>query len=267
MFRRSFLRHHGLAFPEGRRRLEDQLFVIEAYFRSPGRVGPERYPCYFYMKRDDGANAGSVRLDPPGYYANLREVLDVVVRETPPGPFRDRLLRRFYRGEMLGRLRNSWYLSQEPQYQDLLFRTIRELAIARMGEDVEAGLPLLPRLRSRLLRGDDPSAMRELARRTSQLEVSARIRSVDWVAGTMRLSFEAEATVGPGGDPVTLVRRGGRLHPRSCPDRRPRRRSSGRDRRRLRQPSDDLGAPPHEPCQVGPPDENDGPPGAGWRRG
>ena len=211
MFRRSFLQDEGIAFPEGRRRLEDQLFMVRAYFRARVVSVLSSYPCYFYMRRDDGANAGSARLDPPGYYANLREVLDVVVAETTPGPDRDRLLRRFYRGEMLGRLSDEWYLSQEPAYQDLLFRTIRELAIERMNDGVEAGLPLLQRLRTRLLRGDDPIAMQELTRRTSQAGATTRLESVDGVAGKLRLSFEAEATVGPSGEPLTLVRRDGRL--------------------------------------------------------
>jgi glycosyltransferase involved in cell wall biosynthesis len=211
MFRRAFLQEHAIAFPEGRRRLEDQLFVIRAYFRARVVSVLSSYPCYFYMRRDDAGNAGSTRIDPPGYYGNLREVLDTVVLETTPGPFRDRLLRRFYRGEMLGRLSDEWYLSQEPAYQDLLFRTIRELAIECMDENVEAGLPLLPRLRARLLRGDDPAAMQGLARRTSQAGASAQIRAVDWAAGRLRLSFEAEGTVDSGGDPVTLVRRGSRL--------------------------------------------------------
>ena len=47
MFRRSFLMDHNLRFPEGRRRLEDQLFVVEAFFatdavaRAGGSSSPE----------------------------------------------------------------------------------------------------------------------------------------------------------------------------------------------------------------------------------
>ena len=61
MFRRSFLAEHGIRFPEGRRRLEDQLFVVQAYFaaRVISIVADEI--CYFYVGRDDGGNAGSNR--------------------------------------------------------------------------------------------------------------------------------------------------------------------------------------------------------------
>ena len=59
MFRRAFLDEHGLRFPEGRRRLEDQLFVVKAYFAARVISILADEPCYFYLRRDDGANAGS----------------------------------------------------------------------------------------------------------------------------------------------------------------------------------------------------------------
>ena len=86
MFRRSFLHEHGIASPEGKRRLEDQLFVVKAYFAARVISILADEPCYFYLRRDDRGNAGSnPTWDPAGYYANLREVLDVVVANTEPG--------------------------------------------------------------------------------------------------------------------------------------------------------------------------------------
>ena len=105
MFRRSFLDQHGIRFPEGRRRLEDQLFVVTAYFaaRVISIVADET--CYFYMA---SRRRRECRLEPGlgsrGYYANLREVLDVVVANTEPGPQRDLLMRRFFRAQLVGRL-------------------------------------------------------------------------------------------------------------------------------------------------------------------
>ena len=40
MFRTAFLREHGIEFPEGRRRLEDQLFMVRAYLAGADRVDP-----------------------------------------------------------------------------------------------------------------------------------------------------------------------------------------------------------------------------------
>ena len=47
------------------------------------------YVCYFHTQRGDLGNAGRHRLDPVGYFGNLREALDVVEANTEPGPFRN----------------------------------------------------------------------------------------------------------------------------------------------------------------------------------
>ena len=58
MFRRAFLREHGLRFPEGRRRLEDHVFVVSAYLHAGGISVLVDYACYFHIARGDGGNAG-----------------------------------------------------------------------------------------------------------------------------------------------------------------------------------------------------------------
>lgn len=89
MLRRAFLDRTGLRFPEGRRRLEDHVFVTEAYLRADNVSVLSDYVCYYHVRRDDAANAGFRRFDPVGYFKNLREALDVVERYTEPGPLRD----------------------------------------------------------------------------------------------------------------------------------------------------------------------------------
>ncbi len=82
MFRRAFLDRIGLRFPEGRRRLEDHVFVTEAFLRAANVSVLSDYVCYYHVRRDDAANAGFQRFDPVGYFKNLREALDVVERYT-----------------------------------------------------------------------------------------------------------------------------------------------------------------------------------------
>ena len=89
---------------EGRRRLEDQLFITKAYFAARSCAIVADYVCYRYLRRPDRKNAGSQSTDPWAYLDNLREVLDVVDSQTPPGPVRDDFYRRFLRVEMLGKL-------------------------------------------------------------------------------------------------------------------------------------------------------------------
>ena len=95
---------HGIRFPEGRRRLEDHLFVVHAYFHANGISVLADRPYYHWTTRERSPNASHRPLDPEGYYGNVREVLDLVLEHTEPGPFRDRLLTHWYRGKMLQRV-------------------------------------------------------------------------------------------------------------------------------------------------------------------
>ena len=82
LFRRAFLDAHDLRFPEGRRRLEDHVFVMRAYFLEPRISVLADYPCYHWVLRDRDMNASWGHLDPQSYFAFMREVLDVVDANT-----------------------------------------------------------------------------------------------------------------------------------------------------------------------------------------
>jgi glycosyltransferase involved in cell wall biosynthesis len=191
LFRRSFLLEHQIRFPEGKRRLDDQLFMVSAYFRAGVVSILADYVCYFYARRDDRGNAGSTRIEPESYYANVRQVIDVVLANTRPGEFRNRLLRRFYRIEMLGRLSEPSYLRYDPAYRDRTFTAVRDLAMDRINEEVDAGLGALQRLRAGLLRRDDRQGLLDLARRASEVEGVARIEAASWAGERLVLTFRA----------------------------------------------------------------------------
>ncbi|HEY0442979.1 MAG TPA: glycosyltransferase family A protein [Candidatus Limnocylindrales bacterium] len=212
MFRRAFLVEHGIVFPEGPHILEDQLFMVRAYF--PARVVSilADYPCYFYNKRTQGVNTASRRMDPPNYYGNLREVLDVVVANTEPGPFRDKLLRRSYRVEMLGRLGEPAFHQFEPEFRSRLFESVRGLALDYMTDDVEAGLSPVLRMRSSLLRSNREDDLLELARRAARMDAVARLDRVSWARGRLEIGLTASCRDSEGGLPLRFLRRNGRLH-------------------------------------------------------
>ena len=104
LFRREFLNAEGLRFPEGPRRLEDHVFVVDAYFRASTISVLSDYPSYHHIRREDDANAAYGQQDPVPYYRYLREVIDVIDSHTQPGPERDPILDRPFNGEILGRL-------------------------------------------------------------------------------------------------------------------------------------------------------------------
>lgn len=211
MFRTAFLREHAIAFPEGKRRLEDQLYMMQAYFLAEVVSVLGSYTCYYYCRRADGKNAGSAPIVPADYYANLRDVLDVVVANTEPGEFRDRLLRRFYRVEMLGRLSEPAVLRYPLDYLDQMCAAIASLAEEFVGPGVHDGLGALLRLRSTLLRADDRPGLVRLARFAASIRATARLESLAWQPdGRVALTVTARLVHGEDDSPLRLRCRDGR---------------------------------------------------------
>jgi poly(ribitol-phosphate) beta-N-acetylglucosaminyltransferase len=208
MFRMEFLRENKIAFPEGKRRLEDHPFVVKAYLRANTVSILGDYTCYFYYKRRDGKNAASTPIDPAGYYGNLREVLDVVAANTEPGNFRDSLLRRFCWAEMLARLSEPAMLKYEAGYRDQMIDEVRQVCLDYMNDNVQAGMGAVRRLRFTLLRENQRAKLLELAGRCAEVKAKTRLDGLRWEGG--RLAFELSAYLchGPDGAPVPLLCRG-----------------------------------------------------------
>lgn len=212
MFRTAFLNDEKIRFPEGKRRLEDQLYMMQAYFPAKVVSILSDYTCYYYWRRADKKNAGSTLIEPVGYYDNLRDVLDVVEKNTEPGEFRDRILRRFFRAEMIGRLADAALLWYEPGYRADLFAEIRKLADERMTSEVTDANPALLRMKTSLLRADRLDTMVELAERCRLVKAETPLESVRWSHGRLRLQFAVELRGAGGAEPLELCRRDGRFY-------------------------------------------------------
>jgi glycosyltransferase involved in cell wall biosynthesis len=197
LFRKSLLDAHGIRFPEGPRRLEDHIFVMHAYFHAQRVSILSDYACYHWMLRAVGDNASYGGFEPAGYYANVREVLDLVEEHTEPGPLRDRLLSHWYRGKMLGRL-GPTLLRRDDDYAQTLYDEIRTLALERYGPQVDERLALHHRARSALLRAGDLDAQRELAAFEDGIQLKLVVRRQKRVGNVIR--FRLRGTLrGPGG--------------------------------------------------------------------
>jgi len=57
LFRRALLDEHGIRFPEGKRRLEDHMFVVPAYFAARNMAILADYACYHWVRWDSDENA------------------------------------------------------------------------------------------------------------------------------------------------------------------------------------------------------------------
>ncbi|WP_369174692.1 glycosyltransferase [Streptomyces sp. R28] len=202
MFRRAFLDDIGLRFPEGRRRLEDHVFVTEAYLRASNVSVLSDYVCYYHVRRDDASNAGFQRFDPGGYFKNLREALDVVERYTEPGPLRDRLFRRWLRVEMVERLRGKRFLAMPADYRRELFGEIHQVVVERFGPAVAAGLQPTQQVVAELIAADRYDDVEALAEWEARIALTAAPERVAWEDGTLRVGFSAEFAAA--GEPMTF---------------------------------------------------------------
>ena len=183
LFRRSFIERNGLRYPEGRRRLEDHVFVVRAYFLAGVISILSDYVCYYHSRRGDRANAGLQRLDPVGYYTNLREVIGIVESFTEPGPFRDSLLQRFARVELLGRLHGRKFLEHPPEYREALFTEIRAVVEEHIPTTVDDRLAANFRCRMWLVRAGRLDLLISFAQAEARVTCRASLHAIDVVNG------------------------------------------------------------------------------------
>jgi glycosyltransferase involved in cell wall biosynthesis len=178
LFRRDFLEEHGLRYPEGRRRLEDHLFVVAALLRARRISRIADHVVYHWIAHGDDVNASYGGFDAEAYFANLEEVLDLVESELEPGPFRDRVLSHWYRGKMLQRAGGRVWLSRPEDFRRELVDAVRPVALRRFTEAVHEHLDLHLRTRSRLLRAGSWDGLVAL----SELDEAMRPRvELEWV--------------------------------------------------------------------------------------
>ncbi|MCR2826326.1 glycosyltransferase family 2 protein [Microbacterium sp. zg.Y909] len=192
MFRTSFLRRNGIRFPEGRVRLEDHLFVMQAYFAAETISILSSRPCYAWVKHPGSASAA--RIDPDTYFPHLERVLDLVDEHTEPGPLRDTLLRHWYRGKILARLEGKRMVRYPAEYRKRFLDVVTPIAQQRFGPGVAEGLTFPLRVRSALLRAGRRDDLLRFAEFEAGIECRADVASARWSRGgrlalTVRVRF------------------------------------------------------------------------------
>ncbi|MDQ0763694.1 glycosyltransferase family 2 protein [Streptomyces canus] len=214
MFRRAFVEKHGLLFPEGPWILEDLAFVSAAYLKAERISVLADYPCYYWMKRDDGGNNTRHRFNPRhGFWSNCRTVVRQIKDGTPASEdvdaLQNRLLHRLYHVEILSRTREPEILREEPAEQRERFAAARKLAIEEFPAAVREGLPTVSRLRAELLeRGDFDGAV-TLAERIREVRARSTVGGLRWDGGRLVADVTLDLLRGDG-EPLVLVERDGK---------------------------------------------------------
>lgn len=171
LYRRKFLIEQGIAFPEGRIRLEDFDFNAQVFARTDRIAVYSEYPCYTWFIGE--GNSHKAKYDVQVYWDSFERSLQPIVRELPHDDKRDQLLIRWYRSRILERL-NPQMLSYSETWQETLNKHFTRL-LHYFPEELDAKLQPPDRLRSTLLRRGDWAGLRSVA----QLDKGVRLLPTD----------------------------------------------------------------------------------------
>jgi poly(ribitol-phosphate) beta-N-acetylglucosaminyltransferase len=201
LFRRDFLNEHQIRFPEGKRRLEDHHFVVTSYLLAKVVSVYADSTCYFHIRRVDEANAGLRKTNWRGYFDNLADAIDVVVKYTEPGAERNRIFRRWLQVEMVQRLTRRRRESLADDEVAEIFSNAHRIAARYFDEGVvELLQPLAQRVARAIIAGDAKDVQRVAEESASWLTYPS-ILQAGWVGGRLEISGTVQLTdVRPAGE-------------------------------------------------------------------
>jgi glycosyltransferase involved in cell wall biosynthesis len=194
LFRRSFLNANSIRFPEGKRRLEDHVFVVEAYFRASKIAILSDYVCYHHIRREDDGNAAYEGLDMAAYYRYVREVIAIIKANTEPGPQRDAILDRPFSQEMMARVTRPGDFGQRtPEFRAIVFGEVRALMLEQFPETFAQRFPLVTRARAEMVRQDRMDDLLALNEWAVTWRGQVTMTSLAWDDAGWHVEIEAEA--------------------------------------------------------------------------
>lgn len=159
LFRRTFLQEQSLRFPEGMVRLEDGIFMAQAYLKA-SRVSTLADETYYFLTRREGdANISAGTINPVGYTESIRVIADTV-RELCDDPrLADRIVLDLYKRKGLKVFAPDRFLSYSAIRREAWTTAVGELADALVPTTLEAQLPEPFLTRSALARARDVGAL------------------------------------------------------------------------------------------------------------
>lgn len=204
LFRRAFLIENGLRYPEDVRRLEDHVFVTEAFLRAQVISVLADYPCYVRVRREDNANAALQRWEAQYYFKFVAEVIDVIEANTQPGELRDAMLMRPYANELLGKLSDRRWRRWDRRQRRQIFDQVRMLMTTRFPPDFHERLRIVRRAHARAVLGGRIGLLRKVARSATRTAVQATVRRLRRNADHWVFDFNAELSFDDG-SPIRLT--------------------------------------------------------------
>lgn len=169
MFRTSFLRRHGIRFPEEKVRLEDGMVMAQAYLLA-SRVSILADRDYYHLRaRDDGGNISRGVLDPAGYTWSVG-VIAGHVRKLDRDPARaDRIILDLYRRKCLKVYSHNRWLRYRSAKKTAWLKAHGAFMDEYISPSLEATLPGRWLARSQAVRSGSVEVADATARREPQL--------------------------------------------------------------------------------------------------
>jgi FkbM family methyltransferase len=209
MFRRAFLQEQGIRFPEGKVRLEDYIFMVQAYLKSERISIVGSRPSYVLERREDRGNLTATKADEDDYWRSVERLIELIVELTEDGPERDAALDRVVRGELVGSVSGRAHAAKPEDVRIRGFGFAHRLLTERVPPSAVRRLDSLTRRRAELITAGDRVGLERLT--AWYVGVGAKVTATDasWRDG--RLVVTLRAHLEHDGEPLELTRAGGRL--------------------------------------------------------
>ncbi len=159
LFRQEFLDEHGLRFPEGKLRLEDGIFVTEAYLTARRVSMLADYDYYRKRRQPDKANISSAPVEPEDYISSVATMMQIIRRHCADEAQGDALIAGLYRRKALKWFRPGHFPDFPPDLRETWVEVIGKLQDAHVPPRIDDLLPLVERIRSVLVRHGETAAL------------------------------------------------------------------------------------------------------------
>jgi hypothetical protein len=194
VYRREFLLANNITFPEGRRKLwEDVYFNVEAYALAERGVAVLADTPIYLWHASDSNNSGTYGATDTEFWDRLEELM-AFIDTTLAGPelavVRRTMIIHQYQGRVLRRL-GSHLQDASPAQIDLAMSRAKAIQDAYVPEEWDSRLGFFAQPRARFLRDRRPDLLLELHRAYDGLQVKTTATSLGWVEGKLHLAADA----------------------------------------------------------------------------
>ncbi|MHC5257353.1 glycosyltransferase family 2 protein [Streptomyces sp. UC4497] len=183
LFRRQFLRDHGLRFEEGPVRLEDHLFTLRAYLLAKQVSTVPDYTTYHWVRHRNGRhNISYTPIEPTPYIGSVRRIIALLhAPETRVSDeeLRHRFIANWYGSKALKRLTGKGFLGQDEERRAAWRQEVVDLA-AELPAAVDRHLPERLRVLSSLCRSGDHEGIHAYTRFASGVRHLPKVEETAW---------------------------------------------------------------------------------------